>query len=169
VRLRIEVAGTPAPKGSARAFMVRGPNPRAVVAPGGSATGRKKTKAWEQAVREAANAVVVGQAAPTFVDVSLFVSMVFRMARPAGHWAKRGGLKPGALPYPRTKPDLDKLVRSTADALKGSIYDDDSRIVAKMAVKIYAAPGTEGATITVEIATTERILAAMHAGDAPIT
>jgi Holliday junction resolvase RusA-like endonuclease len=152
VKVTIEVAGTPAPKGSARAFMTRGPNPRAVLASGSSAIGRVKIKAWEQAVREAANLhpMVRGRSSPVFVDVPLHVSMVFRMARPAGHWRKAGGLKPSAPPFPAVKPDLDKLVRATADALTGSVYDDDARIVLKVSSKIYAMPGTEGATIAVE-------------------
>ena len=147
--VKLMVLGTPAPKGSARAFMTRGSNPRAVLASGSSAVGRQKIKAWEQAVREVAQLAVIGQAGPTFVDVPLRVTMVFRMARPAGHWGKKG-LKPSAPQYPAGRPDLDKLVRATADALTGSIYDDDARIVEKLSSKVYAEAGAEGATITVE-------------------
>ena len=123
---------------------------RAVLASGASAVGRQKIKAWEQAVREAANLLVLGRSGPVFVDLPLRVTMTFRMARPSGHWRKAGGLKPSAPTYPAGRPDLDKLVRATADALTGSIYDDDARIVAKISAKVYADVGTEGATITVE-------------------
>jgi Holliday junction resolvase RusA-like endonuclease len=154
VIVSFEVAGTPAPKGSARAVLTRGPNPQAVLASGSSDVGKQRLKSWEQAVRERANVYVTGRpdggaTGPIFVDVPLFVQVVFRLMRPASHWRAGGGLTRSAPPYPSKKPDLDKLVRGTMDAMKGSIYDDDARIVAKIPVKLYAAPGREGATITV--------------------
>lgn len=145
--IRIEVLGTPAPKGSSRAFVVPGTN-RAVVAPSGSAANKKALKGWDAAVREAASAAVGPVAAPPFVETSLRVEITFRLARPSGQWGRRG-LKPSAPKYPMTKPDLDKLARSTADSMKGIVYDDDSRIVEKVLRKLYADPGREGATIVV--------------------
>lgn len=155
--IRLEVMGAPAPKGSSRAFVIPGQN-RAVVAPSGSPQNKRALRSWDQAVRLAANEAVragvtggVTDGGPPFVDVALRLTILFRLARPSGHWAKRGGLKPSARAYPATKPDLDKLTRSTCDSLKGVIYDDDSRIVASSIEKIYGAPGTEGATITIEL------------------
>ena len=146
-----EVAGTPAPKGSMRAVPIQGG--RAALAPGGSDVGREKLKSWNVAVREAAAAIwgaeLVQPAGPLFVDTPLFVQVVFRVARPASQWHPRGGLRKSAPAYPLKKPDLDKLVRATMDAMKGTIYDDDARIVAKIPVKVFAAPGRESATITV--------------------
>lgn len=142
----IDVLGTPAPKGSNRA-MVRGG--RAVFVPGGSKTNQEKLKSWDGAVRAAASEIVGDVAAPPFVDCGLCVSIVFRMARPAGHWGKHG-LKPSAPPSPRTKPDIDKLVRCTLDSLIGTCFDDDSRIVRLVATKTYADPGKEGARIEIE-------------------
>ena len=144
--IRIEVAGSPAPKGSSRAI-VRGGH--AVVVPSGSNVNRDKLRSWDQSVRLAANEHAAGRSGPIFVEVPLYVAVIFRVARPSGHWRKKGGLKPSAPQFPATKPDLDKMVRATMDSLKGTIYDDDSRIVAKVPVKVYAAPGTEGATIVV--------------------
>ena len=44
--------------------------------------------------------------------------------------AQAGDLRaPKKVLYPATKPDLDKLVRSVGDALKGLAYEEDSRIV----------------------------------------
>lgn len=146
--IRLEVLGTPAPKGSMRAFMTRGANPRAVIATGGSKVNQQKLRSWDQSVRLAAAEVTQGRAAPVFVEVPINVQILFRLARPAGHWGTRG-LKPGAPTYPIVKPDGDKLTRATLDSMKGTIYDDDARVVRKVVEKIYADPGCEGATIEV--------------------
>lgn len=144
--ISIDVLGTPAPKGSNRA-MVRGG--RAVFVPGGSKTNQDALKSWAGSVREAAASFVSGQASPVFTHVPLAVAITFRLNRPGGHWAKRGGLKSSAPMAPCVKPDLDKLVRSTLDALSGVLFDDDSRIVETTSRKQYAQPGQEGATIRV--------------------
>ncbi len=146
----IDVLGTPAPKGSNRA-MVRGG--RAVFVPGGSKVGALKMKAWEALVREAASEAVGDVETPPYVDCALCVSIVFRMARPAGHWGKgrnAGRLTPSAPSHPRVAPDVDKLARCTIDPLIGTCFDDDSRIVRLVATKMYAEPGKEGARIEIE-------------------
>jgi hypothetical protein len=45
-----------------------------------------------------------------------------------------------------------KIARSTLDSATGIVFGDDSRIVALSVAKVYAAPGGEGATITVALA-----------------
>lgn len=145
----LTVLGTPAPKGSSRA-MIRGG--RAVNVPGSSDVGRRKMVSWATAVREVAAELAGDRLVPVFVDVVLDVAIVFRMARPKGHWGKgrrTGTILPSAPPAPMTKPDIDKLVRATLDAMTGVIFDDDSRIASLSCVKQWAAPGTEGATIGV--------------------
>ncbi len=144
--IRLEVLGRPAPKGSSRAMLIAG---FARNVPSGSNVNRNNLKSWDQAVRLAANEVAAGRPGPIFVDVPIRLTIIFKLARPMGHWAKRGGLKPSAPRWPATKPDFDKLTRATADSLKGTIYDDDSRIVQAEISKIYASPGTEGAIITI--------------------
>jgi Holliday junction resolvase RusA-like endonuclease len=119
-----------------------------VVAPSGSPQNKAALRSWDQAVRFEANQAVRGSSAPLFVDVALRISFTFRIARPAGHWGAKG-LKPSAPRWPKTKPDWDKLARATCDSLKGTVYDDDSRIVASETMKVYADPGQEGATIVV--------------------
>lgn len=141
-----DVLGTPAPKGSNRAINIGG---RARFVPGGSSINQQKLKSWDVAVRERAQdfTLVTG---PVYVQTPLAVELTFRMARPSGHWAKRGGLKPSAPIAPATKPDIDKLVRSTLDSLTGLVFDDDSRIVELVVRKVYAEPGREGARIVVQ-------------------
>ncbi len=142
----VEVYGTPTPKGSNRA-MVRGG--KAVFVPGGSKPNQEALQSWAGQCRLACQSFVSGQASPVFTHVALAVAITFRLKRPGGHWAKKGGLKTGAPTAPAVKPDLDKLLRATLDALSDVIFDDDSRIVEVTTRKAYAQPGQEGATIRV--------------------
>lgn len=41
---------------------------------------------------------------------------------------------------PVAKPDLDKLIRGTSDALTGNIYKDDAQVIALHAFKFYGLP-----------------------------
>lgn len=141
----LDVLGTPAPKGSNRA-MVRGG--RAVFVPGGSKVNQQSLVAWDANVRQIANQTLPGLNGPVFVGAPLAVSIVFRMKRPSGHWGKQG-LRTSAPMHPSVKPDLDKLARSTLDALSGVVFDDDSRITRLILSKEYAKPGHEGASIRV--------------------
>lgn len=142
----IDVLGAPAPKGSNRA-MVRGG--RAVFVPGGSRVNQEQLRSWAGDVRAEALSCVHGQTGPLFTQVPVAVAITFRLNRPSGHWAKKGGLRPSAPIAPSVKPDVDKLARSTLDALSGVVFDDDSRIVRLTVEKEYAKPGHEGATIRV--------------------
>lgn len=146
--IRLEVPGRPAPKGSSRAFVIPGTE-TAVLAPSGSPQNKAALRSWDQAVRLAAKEAVRGASSPPFVDVPIRIAIDFRLARPAGHWGKNG-LRSSAPAWPRTKPDFDKLTRATCDSLKGTIYDDDSRIVQAHITKSYADPGNEGASILIE-------------------
>ena len=78
------------------------------------------------------------------------LSIVFVFPRPAGHFRKNGSLKPSAPAHHAVKPDGDKLLRSTGDALSGVVIEDDARIVGCCWEKRYAI-GAErpGALITV--------------------
>lgn len=146
--IEFEVFGIPAPKGSSRA-VARGR--RAFVVPSGSDANRKARVSWDNAVRDAAREAVGDIGSPVFVQLPLIVSIVFRLKRPAGHWARNGGLKPSAPPRPHTKPDLSKILRATEDAMNGIVYDDDARIVGFGRLdKEYARPGMEGAWIEVK-------------------
>ena len=150
-QISFNVLGTPAPKGSSRAF-VNKKTGRAVVAPSGSEANKAKLRSWDAAVREAARAAVGKVTAPPFVAVPLHVGLVFRLARPAGHWGKgknAGKLIPSAPLYPLGKPDADKLVRTTLDSMTGTVFDDDARIVVLHVDKVYADPGDEGASVLI--------------------
>ncbi len=65
------------------------------------------------------------------IDGPVFVEMYFTLKKPVSAPKKK-------LTFPDKKPDLDKLIRSTADAMVASgIITDDSRIVYIVAGKYY--------------------------------
>lgn len=146
----IDVLGTPAPKGSSRPMLNRKTGKPFTFA-GGSKVAEQKINDWNSAVRAAALEVIGDRAEPVYVRCCVVVVITFKLARPSGHWhPTKGGLKPGVPPAPLGKPDGDKLLRSTWDALTGIAFDDDSRIVDWAGRKRWAEPGREGAHITIE-------------------
>jgi crossover junction endodeoxyribonuclease RusA len=152
--ITLNVLGTPAPKGSSRPMLNRKTG-KAFSFAGGSKANEVKLQTWDGAVRASAATAVGSVTAPPFVETALEVEIIFRIARPAGHWGKgknAGRLARSAPQHPHGRPDIDKLARSTLDSLTGIVFDDDSRIVSLRAAKAYAAPGSEGATITIAAA-----------------
>lgn len=144
--LSFRVLGTPASKGSNRAFI--GKSGRAHVVPGGSKVGAEKLGTWDANVRAAAL-----EAAPApWIARPLSVEIHFYLRRPAGHFAQRTGqLRSRAPSWPATKPDVDKLARSTLDSLTAIVFDDDSRVVMLRVTKHYArSDQPEGALISVD-------------------
>jgi crossover junction endodeoxyribonuclease RusA len=79
------------------------------------------------------------------------ISIVFRFKRPATHIGKKG-VKPSA-PEHNTSAragDIDKLQRSTLDALTGVAYDDDRQVVTMNASKRFCVGDEpQGALITI--------------------
>ena len=143
------VYGNPAPQGSKRAFVVNG---RAVMT-----ENSKAVKPWRTAVEQA---VMLASPPGSRKDAILFrgpvaLDVTFTMPRPKS--AKAGARPCGS------RNDLDKLLRSTLDALTtAGVYEDDGRVVSMIAEKVYPQgqmidDGTEsraltmpGAVITVE-------------------
>ena len=117
----IFVAGTPAPQGSKRFVGVHGGKGIMIESAG------DKVKSWRADVREAfAYALDAPLTGPIHVEVR------FYLRRPASVSQRRR-------PLPTVKPDLDKLARSTLDALKSAgVYGDDSQVVAFTVSKFYA-------------------------------
>lgn len=128
--LRFDVIGTPAPQGSKRH-----------VGNGVMVESSKKVKPWRQDVAAAAREAAEreGWTAPDG-DVPVFVS--FRLARPRGHYGtgrNASVVRPSAPLRPAVKPDLDKLLRSTLDALTTSgVIRDDAQVCLLSATKEYA-------------------------------
>lgn len=92
----------------------------------------EKVAPWRQDV--VAAAVMEIQKHPLWTPISEGVELLieFYMPRPAGHPKSRRTI-------PTVTPDLDKLIRSTCDALKtAGVYADDARVVEVTARKRYA-------------------------------
>jgi crossover junction endodeoxyribonuclease RusA len=114
---------TPAPQGSKRH-----------VGGGRMVESSAKVKPWREAVRQ--EALKTGHA---ITAEPVYIHLLFRFRRPRGHYNTRGILKPSAPHTPTTRPDLDKLCRSTLDGLTGVLFHDDSQVAFMVASKQYAA------------------------------
>lgn len=147
--LLITVLGVPAPQGSHKAFIVgkKGGKQRAVVTDDSG-----KTKPWKQTVKHAAVDALQGRLIQQGRDVlhavhgPASVVITFRLPRPKFHYGTGRNehlVKPSAPLFPAVKPDLDKLVRSTLDALgEAGVWNDDAQVVQLQVRKVYA--GREG-------------------------
>ena len=124
--LVITVHGTPAPQGSKRH-----------VGNGVMVESSGAVLPWRQAVAEAWR-----EAGRIHLFGAVEMEVTFSLARPAGHYRADGTLRPNARAHPYVRPDLDKLLRSTLDALSKDARAvlDDARIVAVTARKVYADP-----------------------------
>lgn len=131
------VIGQPAAQGSKRAYVRGG---RAVVV-----ESSPKVRPWRQDVRQAAT-----DALSDPIAGPVHVSIIFWFTRPKGHIGRAGNVLPSAPRYKVTAPDLDKLIRSTLDALSGVAFGDDSQVVSIAATKRWSEwSARPGATITI--------------------
>ena len=162
--IEIIVLGTPAPQGSKRGFAIKAK---------GEYTGKvaqvessAKVKPWRMAVKYAA----MNEIALIYRSVSwrpmtgpVYLEVTFRLPRPKGHYGtgrNAGLLKASAPWFPFGRPDLDKLQRSTLDALgEAGIWGDDAQVVTVYAVKVYADDDPPGATIRVRSLANTRVVA----------
>jgi crossover junction endodeoxyribonuclease RusA len=138
--LTVWVEGVPAPQGSKRH-----------VGRGVMIESSKKVKPWRAAVAEAASVKMItgsGLHLGLGAGTPAMVKIVFVLPRTKAMRARPGGAFPMA-----QKPDIDKLVRSTLDALgTAGVWCDDSQVVTVHAHKRRGEPGEPtGALIHVEL------------------
>jgi Holliday junction resolvase RusA-like endonuclease len=123
VTVLLHVVGVPASQGSKTRM------PNGAMVDGTSNTGRAALSAWRKAVADAARAYLAEHPQPP-LDEPLKVRIEFRFAPTKSD------------PYRTmhaTKPDIDKTIRATFDALKhGGLIGDDARICELLALKRYA-------------------------------
>lgn len=143
--LVIDVVGTPAPQGSKKGFYNHHTQRVQM------AESSKKVAPWRQDVVAAAAAYAseIGWEIPLG---PLEVSITFHLVRPRYHYrtGKRANeLRPNAPRWVDKKPDLDKLARSSLDALTtAAVIKDDSQ-VARLVLDQQYADGPTGARITI--------------------
>lgn len=165
-QIQLDVLGIPTPQGSKTAWT----NPktgRAIM------TDRNPTKVrtWREDVKIAALTWIYDLGRPyTPLAGAVSVNIDFRFERPKSHYGtgrNATSLKDSAPDYPisRNLGDIEKLVRSTHDALTtAGIWVDDCLVVHTDIWKVYAAGGVRpGARIIVRPAPTIRELASGHA------
>jgi crossover junction endodeoxyribonuclease RusA len=105
----------------------------------------KKVKPWRFAVGQAAL-----ETGHEMFDGPVYVGITFLFARPKAHYNTKGLIKPNAPFHKVSKPDIDKLCRSTLDGITGVLLKDDSQVACLMATKQYANEGEYiGAIITI--------------------
>lgn len=122
------VTGIPAPQGSKRH-----------VGNGIMIESSKKVKPWREDVR--AEALDAMNGTPSYAG-AVEVKITFLLLRPKS--------APKARVLPTVRPDLDKLARSTLDALKSAgVYADDSQVTDLIVCKRYGV--TAGAEILVRL------------------
>lgn len=127
------VHGRPAPKGSYR----RGRHGAIIPA-------SKYLAEWSEAVEARAKI----HAGDSPISGPVMLQADFLLARPKGHFHTSGQLAARAIgSYPR-RPDLDKLLRATMDALvSAGLLADDSQILEIHASKRYAISTSSGVSI----------------------
>jgi crossover junction endodeoxyribonuclease RusA len=135
--LRITVHGRPAPQGSKRH-----------VGRGILIESSKGLQPWRQAVTTAAHSTRQRHEHPGYPEGPLTVTLTFLVPKPQVTTSARRRFP--LLPWLR--PDLDKLLRATFDALTDAgIWHDDAQVTTLHARKIYAQPGQPiGARITIQ-------------------
>ena len=143
--MHIDVIGLPAPQGSKRH-----------VGKGIMVESSKKVKPWRQDVKYAALEVINAQSPIPFAPMSgpLRITVMFYLPRPKGHYrtgANAAMFRDNAPTFPAGRPDLDKLLRSTLDAIgESGCWGDDAQVVKIHAGKHYADHRQPGAIIRIE-------------------
>ncbi len=105
----------------------------------------QRVKPWRFAVSQAA--LATGE---SMMDGAVSVLITFLFPRLKGHFDTKGNLRNDAPFFKTSRPDLDKLCRSTLDGITNVLIKDDSQVVTLIATKQYANEGElPGALITI--------------------
>jgi crossover junction endodeoxyribonuclease RusA len=139
--LEFRVIGVAQQMGSKRAFVPKGWT-RPIIT-----DSNRNLKSWQTLVAEGASYAL--QALPSaerqVLTDGVRLTVAFYLPRPKS--------LPRRILAHTKAPDLDKLVRSTADAIARIVFQDDAQIVDLLAIKRYAAPAeAPHAVIRVEAA-----------------
>lgn len=141
-QIKFTVYARPEPQGSVRGFVHQGvfdKKPRAIIT-----TNNKKLKPYRQELSHTVIAAMLeAGVTPPMAGKHVPVSVVldFYLERPP------------SIPKKRTfivvKPDIDKLARSTLDALTGNLFLDDAQVVELSVRKHYGVPERAEVSMTI--------------------
>jgi len=131
--LKFSVVGVPVPQGSMRSFVVRRKRDGKNVAV--TTSDNKKTKGWRQTIANVA-ALELNRAENKglFFTGSVELVVSFYLPRPKALLTKTKAAQ--FFPHIK-KPDIDKLVRATEDALTSVVWGDDAQVTDLIARKRY--------------------------------
>ena len=132
-QIKFVVYAKPQPQGSMKGFVLPGKwgaKPRAILT-----SANPKMKPYRQELTLTAMSAVAEAGfecplAPKHVPISLVID--FYLERPKSIPKRRSQIV--------VKPDLDKLIRSTTDAMTGILYQDDAQIIEFSVRKHYGVP-----------------------------
>ena len=146
--VRFNVLGTPAGQGSKAFKGIHGGKAIMVES-------SKKLQPWRDAVLAAALQAMNGIPSEPLFRGAVAVHATFYFARPKAHFRTGRNchlLRDGAPRfYQSTKPDIDKVLRATFDALTSAgVWVDDARVAEEISRKLYADTRPPGAEIIVE-------------------
>lgn len=133
----LRIPAEPAPKGSNRAMIFGG---RAHIVPNSGTTNMRKQRAWTKAVCAALLAELRGRPLRWTGPVTLACVFAFQLRK--GDLRRNGLVKPSTPTLLTVRPDGDKCLRLTADAVtqSGLVWKDDSQAVF-LAARVYIPPG----------------------------
>ena len=140
-RISFTVLGKPQPQGSMKGFVLPGKDgkkPRAILT-----SDNTKMKPYRQQVGWAAlDARAKAGHTTLFAEKQVAVGVEFRFyfEKPPSITKKRQ--------YISVKPDIDKICRSTIDAMTGIMFADDAQIIHLDASKYYGLPERAEITVT---------------------
>lgn len=139
------VVGQPAPQGSKKAIVVKG---KAVLVE----SSKDRVRSWREDVRSAAlDAVAASSWQQATGPVELHVTFTFQ--RPKSHYRTGRNshlLRDDAMFFHAQTPDLDKILRSTCDALVSAGVLADDRLIASMVARKTWTEAPSSAVIRVE-------------------
>jgi Holliday junction resolvase RusA-like endonuclease len=117
--IKFTAYGIPQTKGSTKAY-IRGGRPIVT-------NDNPKAKEWQRMVAWMAQ---TNRPQGGIFTEAVLVRLQFFFVRPKS-------IKPDKRPHHTVKPDIDKATRCVLDALKGTIYQDDSQVIKLLVSKEY--------------------------------
>ncbi len=127
-RIQFSVRGVPIPKGSKKAFVIKGDNPKAIVV-----DANPKTKPWQTLIKHVA-AQYAPEDGPWEGPIAMTVTIYLPIPK---------NIPKQRLGYPITRPDALKLCRAVEDSLSEIIYKDDAQVVNLQVLKRYGPVGVK--------------------------
>jgi Holliday junction resolvase RusA-like endonuclease len=136
LRLQFEVAGTPIPQGSKRAWISSKTHQVVMTEDAGVRHSTWRNEVTGQARQAMSN---LGRFGEPFRE-PISCSLTFQFHRPLSHYGTGKNaekVKASALPSPTKPPDLDKLTRAIWDSLTSVVWVDDAQVIAATIRKQY--------------------------------